>query len=189
MTRRRWLQRAAAGVWVIVDRARRLAPGLIPAGWFLPASVRAEEPASTAPSLSASELDTLVAFGEVIVDGRRLTQDARTALVAAIAETLRRSSDEVERYRGAARLFDRLAVGRLGALDLTDRAALIARHRLDARIIADESISEEARFVRTDLARELIVAYWQSAAGWAAVGYQTFPGRCGDLTRYTRREP
>ena len=174
------------GVWLFIGRARWLA-GFIPARWLAPTWVAADESA-LAPPLSASELDALVAFGEVIVDGRPLTEETRAALVEIIAETLRRAPDQVGQYRNAARLLERLAGGRLDAMDLASRAALIARHRLDVLMVPDESVPEDARFVRTSLARQLIAAYWQSAAGWAAVGYQTFPGRCGDLTRYTRRE-
>jgi hypothetical protein len=186
MTRRRWLQRAAAGVWFIVTQVWRLAPGLNPAGWFRPVSAETSEPGLSA--LSAAELDTLIAFGEVIVDGRPLADDARATLVEAIAARLRNAPDQAGLYRGAARLLEHLAGGRLGDLDLASRTALVARYHLDVRVSADESVADEARFIRTGLARELIAAYWQSAAGWAAVGYQTFPGRCGDLTRYTRRE-
>src|SRR5262245_28076670 len=145
MTRRRWLRRATAGVWVIVGWARRFAPGFISAEWLVPAPVSAREPGSVA--LSAAELDTLVAFGEVIVDGRPLDADARAALIEVITETVRRTPDEIESYRGAAGLLDRLAGARLGTLDLTARAALIARHRLDVLAIADESISDDARFI------------------------------------------
>jgi hypothetical protein len=42
--------------------------------------------------------------------------------------------------------------------------------------------------VRTRVIPDLIEGYWGSPAGWAAVGYEAFPGRCGDLTRYTRSE-
>ena len=188
MTRRRWLRRVAAGAWLVVGQARRLTSGFIMAVWSRPISARAGAPARVGPSVSDAELDTLVAFGEVIVDGRPLGDDARAALVAAIVGVLRDTPDRAPRYRGAARLLDRLAGGRLSAIDLADRAALVGRHRLDVRANADESVSDDARFVRMDLTRELVAAYWQSAAGWAAVGYQIFPGRCGDLTRYTRRD-
>jgi len=42
--------------------------------------------------------------------------------------------------------------------------------------------------VREKAVPDLINGYWRSPAGWAAVGYGVFPGRCGDLTRYTRPE-
>jgi hypothetical protein len=38
------------------------------------------------------------------------------------------------------------------------------------------------------LVPDLIRGYYESAAGWALVGYSTFPGQCGDLASYTRAE-
>lgn len=187
MTRRRWLRRTAAGVGLLVGGARRLAHSLIAAGWLTPASSRASEPGR----LSEAELDTLVAFGEVIVEGRVLPADARAMLAEALADRVDRVPNRVSLFRGAAQLLDRLAGGGgLTSLNLVDRVALVARHRLDIRAVADEpAVSDDARFIRTSLGPELIVAYWGSGAGWAAVGYDTFPGRCGDLVRYTRPEP
>ncbi len=186
MTRRRWLRRTAAGVGLLVGGARRLAHSLFAAGWLTPASSRASEPGR----LSEAELDTLVAFGEVIVEGRVLSADARAMLAEALADRVDGFPDRVSLYRGAAQLLDRLAGGGLTSLNLVDRVALVARHRLDVRAVADQpAVSDDARFIRTSLGPELIVAYWGSAAGWAAVGYDTFPGRCGDLVRYMRPEP
>jgi hypothetical protein len=186
MTRRRWLRRAAVWAGPLVGETLRLARGLIGGWWLLPASVRASAP----PPLSAAELDTLVAFGEVIVDGRALSSEARTALTEALTGAIQGAPDRVDLYRGAVQLLDGLGGRALGRLDLADRAALITRHRLDIRAVADEpAMPDDARFIRTSLGPELVVAYWRSAAGWAAVGYQTFPGRCGDLVRYTRPEP
>ena len=177
MTRRRWLQRAASGVGLLGEGARR---------WLLPTPARASEPRR----LSAAELDTLLAFAEVVVDGRALAADSRATLTEAITDSVDRAPDRWSLYRGAAQLLDRLAGRELASVNLVDRAALIARHRLDIRVVADEpAVPDDARFIRTSLGPELIVAYWRSAAGWAAVGYQTFPGRCGDLVRYTRPEP
>ncbi len=47
---------------------------------------------------------------------------------------------------------------------------------------------DEMRSLRTRAVPDLIGGYYASPAGWAAVGYDTFPGRCGELTRYTRPE-
>ena len=186
MTRRGWLRRVPAGVAFLVGQVRRLAHGLISTGWVLQASAGAEEPRR----LSPAELDTLVAFGEVVVEGRALTGDARTTLSAAGVEAVDRASDRIGLYRGAAQLLDRLAGREFAGLNLADRTALVTAHRLGLRVAQDEpALSDDARFIRTSLAPELVVEYWRSAAGWAAVGYQTFPGRCGDLARYTRPEP
>jgi len=44
------------------------------------------------------------------------------------------------------------------------------------------------RAIRTRAVPDLIGGYYGSPAGWAVVGYTTFPGRCEDLTRYVRAE-
>jgi len=185
MTRRRWLRRAAAGVGVLVGATRRLAHGLSAVGGLLPASARGAE-----LPLTSAELDTLLAFGEAVVDGRALSAEVRATLTDALAEAVARAPDRITLYRGAARLLDHLAGRELARLSLVDRAALVSRNRLDIRAASNEpGLTDDARFIRTTLAPELIVAYWGSAAGWAAVGYGAFPGRCGDLARYTRAEP
>jgi hypothetical protein len=186
MTRRGWLHHAAAGAALVAGGARRFVARLVPGvgGW--PAAGRAAEPSSLAPT----ELDTLLAFGEVVVDEPARGAAARALLAEAIEDALRRDPARVASYRAAARLLERLAGRALADLDAADRRALLARHRLDARRIGDdESVTDDARFVRAGLLPELIGAYWRSAAGWAVVGYATFPGRCGDLVRYTRPGP
>jgi hypothetical protein len=69
---------------------------------------------------------------------------------------------------------------------------LIAQHKLDSSDVRPgEDIgpyAEDITTVRTEALRLLISDYYGSAAGWAIVGYPIFPGRCGDLTRYTRPE-
>ena len=42
--------------------------------------------------------------------------------------------------------------------------------------------------IRSRVIPDLIEGYWSSPAGWAAVGYTTFPGLCGSLARYTRSD-
>ena len=49
--------------------------------------------------------------------------------------------------------------------------------------------ADDANTIRTQAAPDLIGAYYASASGWEVVGYSTFPGRCGDLSRYTAPEP
>jgi len=164
---------------------RRLGRPLITAEWLLPRTARGDD-----SQLSPAELETLVSFGESIVEGRALSTEAHVTLTEVIADAVDRAPDRVGLYRSAARLLDRLAGGRLAGLSLADRATLITRHRLDIRVVEDEAaLPDDARFVRASLAPELIVGYWRSAAGWTSIGYHTFPGRCGDLARYTRPEP
>jgi hypothetical protein len=140
--------------------------------------------------LSDPETDALVALGEVLVRGRRFSPSERSDLVSYLAESAGRDADARALYRRAAVVLDRLAGGRFANLALGDRAALVSRHRLDLRAgrpDADGDTFPEAAEVRSRLVPDLIGGYWASSSGWAAVGYQVFPGRCGNLTRYTSR--
>ncbi len=90
-------------------------------------------------------------------------------------------------------MLDRLAGTRFSGLALDRRRALLSRHRLtSATVLPGEPLGpypDDARAVRTRAVPDLIGGYYASPVGWAAVGYATFPGRCGDLARYTRPEP
>src|SRR5262249_43574657 len=159
------LRRVSEGVAVLVGSAWRLGRSLIAGEWLLPRAARGDD-----PRLSPAELETLVAFGETIVEGRALPPDARATLTEGIAGALDGAPGRVGLYRAAARLLDRLAGGRLAGLSLADRAAIVARHRLDVRVVDEEpALPDDARFVRTSLVPELIVGYWRSSAGWAAI--------------------
>ena len=156
-------------------------------------AVASDSARSPTPSLrlSAAELKTVVAYGEVLVDGRALSPGERDDLAEHVEDSARRSPDTLVLFRTTAELLDRLAGARFVDLDLEERRALVTRHRLDARPVGGEQDSrsgEETLVVRTRVIPDLIEGYWSSPAGWAAVGYTTFPGRCGDLTRYTRPE-
>jgi hypothetical protein len=192
MTRRLWLQGLVVGLWSqVAAGAVRLADRVRAAGGrFGPAPVEA---AFDSLGLTTAEMDTLLAFGEVLVEGRTLSAVERSYLVRHIEESARARPDQRVLYRSTASLLDRLAGGRFALLGIGDRVALVSRHRLDARgVLADEEIAHlgpEAWAVRTRVVPSLINGYWRSPAGWAAVGYGVFPGRCGDLTRYTRPEP
>src|SRR2546421_591140 len=82
--------------------------------------------------------------------------------------------------------------GRLGdvaTLAPLERSALVTRFRLgSAATLPDEDLGpfpDDASLVRTRVVPDLIAGYYASPAGWAVVGYDVFPGRCGDLARYT----
>jgi hypothetical protein len=134
-----------------------------------------------------------LAFAEVLVQDRPLTADERRDLIEHIDDWARTLPDQLAFYRRAARLLDRLAGKPFADLLIPDRIALLDRHQLRARSVPVEqdpdSIAEDARAIRSRVVPALIEGYWSSSAGWVAVGYEVFPGRCGDLTRYTRREP
>jgi hypothetical protein len=96
----------------------------------------------------------------------------------------------VELYRTTIELLDQLAGARFSSLTPAARVTLIQQHRLGiADVRPDEPLGvlpDQARAVRTRAVPDLLGGYYASEAGWTAVGYATFPGRCGDLARYTR---
>jgi len=142
--------------------------------------------------LSNSDLEALVAFAEVLVNDRHLSAAERGYLVQHLEDRTAQSAEYVTLYRMTARTLDRLAGRRFSSLDLRERVEFVERHHLgDPRVSPDEDLgpfTDDVRTVRKRAASDLIAGYYASPAGWAAVGYATFPGRCGDLTRYTRPE-
>ena len=142
--------------------------------------------------LSAAEMEDLVAFGEVLVEGRTLSPAERRYLVEHIAGPDERASPEyLALYRTTVELLDRLAGRRFASLDIGERIALIVAPspgcRRTGRATRTSGRSPtKLRVVRTRVVPDLIGGYYGSPAGWAVVGYDSFPGRCGDLTRYTR---
>jgi len=141
--------------------------------------------------LSTTETEDLVAFGEVVVEGRALTLAERRHLVEHIEDRAKRSPEYLSRYRAAASTLVGMAGRRFAGLEISERIDLIARHGLAGRGVQpadDLDLSAKTRVLRTRVAPDLIRGYYGSVAGWAVVGYQTFPGRCGELTRYTRPE-
>jgi hypothetical protein len=191
MTRRSLLQRmlvilAIGPVWLIGCVSRRTANGLSP-GPF-----RVLDPAPGTGSLSTPEMEDLVAFGEVVVEGRTFAPAERRYLLEHIEDRTRRSPGDLARYRAAAKTLDRMAAKRFASLELRERLDLTARHGLAGwrrQPQDDPSLSSpEIRTLRTRIVPDLIRGYYASPAGWAVVGYESFPGRCGDLARYTRPE-
>jgi hypothetical protein len=151
------------------------------------AAEAAARPASA--GLSAAELEDLVAFAEVLVEGRVLSLDERTHLLEHIETRMRFNRWYVSLYRTTVQLVNHLAGGRLSAIDITGRVALMTRHRLvSPDIRPDEDLGprpDEARQVRSRAVPDLIDGYYGSPVGWAVVRYDGFPGTCGNLTRYT----
>lgn len=142
---------------------------------------------STVGPLSPPELEDLVAFAEVLVDGRALSPVERRHLVDHIETRMRLDAGYRALYRTTVDLLNRLADARFSTLDIAQRIALMTRHRLTASgVRPDENPGAfpEAARVRTRAVPDLIGGYYGSPAGWAAVGYDAFPGECGDLARY-----
>jgi hypothetical protein len=153
----------------------------------------AEAHAAPPPSrLSESELADLIAFAGLLVEGRALSPVEREALVENIAERTAREREYLELCRTTVSLLQRLAGRRFSRLGPTERLELLTRHRLRSADVRPEDdlgpFAADTRAVRTRATRELIADYYNSPAGWAVVGYDVFPGKCGDLARYTRPE-
>ena len=191
MTRRRALQALALLVLgalavVLVRRLEWLRRTV--AEWIRP-RLDASAPTGTLPD---GERDTLVAFGEVLAVGRPLSPGERQALLEELDEETRFTPGQLALYRMTAGLLDRLAGTRFAALDLPARADVLVRHGLTSYPV--RTLECLWPFRRRELAVRalavpgLITAYYRSAAGWAVVGYDVFPGRCGDPRRYTRAE-
>ncbi len=165
-----------AGVLAALGRRARAVTA-----WLTPSAAE-----SAVVSLSSEDLEDLVAFTGVLVAGSDLSDVERHHVVQHLQEQERAGEDyQVEAYRTTVRLLGRLAGARFARLDAAGRLALVRRHEL-GRSVERPGDPDETRVVRARVVPDLIGAYYGSAAGWAVVGYDAFPGRCGVLDRYTR---
>lgn len=188
MTRRtliRWTFRlGAAGVAALTGCVSRSG-----SRGTLPPPGGSADPSSEIGLLSADETDDLIAFAEVLIERRTLAPEERRYLAEHIETRTRRSPGFLSLYRMTATVVDGLAGRPFAALGVRERIELIIRHRLAVPIGGDGedpgALSSDIRTVRMRAIPDLIRGYYASPAGWAVVGYNTFPGRCGDLTRYT----
>lgn len=154
-----------------------------------PAAARSR---ASAAELSPADLDDLVAFAEIVVNEGPLAAGDRRYLAEHVQDRASRSRHVLDQYRTAVELLGRLGGARFSSLDPARRLDLVTRHRLAIpEVRPDERLGEHAReieIVRGRVVPDLIAGYYGSPAGWAIVGYAVFPGRCGDLERYTRPE-
>lgn len=162
------------------------------------AAARLAEPTlaveSSTSALSSVDLDDLLAFAEVLLrEGKPFLPAERRDLIDHIEYRVARDPSALSLYRTTITVLERLAGARFATLDAPPRIEVMTRHRLaSSRVRPDEPAGpypDETREVRTRVVRDLIGGYYNAPAGWAAVGYDVFPGQCGDLERYTRSEP
>lgn len=191
MTRRLLLQGLLLGFW---SRAAAAAHRLSSRRHSTERQVAegSKPPAPETIGLAPTEIESLVGFGEVLVVGRILSSAERDDLVEHIVDSAQGDPDTLALFRATAALLDRLAGGSFARLEIAERIALVSHHRLDVRGAPSDRelahLGADAKAVREKVVPELIHGYWSSPAGWTAVAYATFPGRCGDLARYTRPE-
>lgn len=148
---------------------------------------------TTAPGvLSTREIQTLVAFAAVLVEGRELDAQEASYVVEHITDKAGKTPGYLALYQKTAGLLDRLAGAPFSSLSLEQRTGLMVQHRFTDRDVRIREYllpwGRETLAVRALAVPDLIGGYYFSPAGWAAVGYRTFPSRCGDLTRYTSAE-
>ncbi|HTY77654.1 MAG TPA: hypothetical protein VMI34_07545 [Candidatus Bathyarchaeia archaeon] len=148
--------------------------------------------ASLVGRLSGRALDNVVAFGESLVEGRVLSGAERMFLLEHVEYRAANTPGYRALYEVTSHRLDELTGRRFAALSIDDRIAVLSAHRLDAYNVRRREylvpFGRRDLAIRSLVARDLVDGYYRSPAGWLAVGYSAFPGRCGELTRYTRAE-
>jgi hypothetical protein len=159
------------------------------AGWVRPRL----DSSSLTGTLSDGERENIVAFGEILAVGKRLSAIERLHFIEQVDDQTRTTPGYLTLYRMTANLLDRLAQSNFSTLDIHDRTELLVRHHFTSYEVSTRecllAFRRQELAIRVLAVPGLIAGYYRSAAGWAVVGYETFPGRCGDLIRYTRAEP
>src|SRR5262245_30068804 len=142
--------------------------------------------------LSPREMAAVIAFGEILLNGGTLPSHERSYLAEHVEDRTRRIPGLLELYRTTAEYLDGLGRPGFATLAPDERARLMIEHRLTVTEIRTRELlvpfSRARVTVRALAVPDLMLGYYTSPAGWAVVGYETFPGRCSDLTRYTRPE-
>jgi hypothetical protein len=151
------------------------------------------DPLSPTGALSDAGMETVVAFGEALVGERPFSETEKGYLSRHIDHQTKTAPGYFSVYRATAKLLQRLSPsGEFSKLSLGDRLKLVTRHGLlSYDVQAREYLlpfHREELIARTLAVPDLIGGYYASPAGWAVVHYETFPGRCGDLSRYTRED-
>src|SRR5439155_1430115 len=88
------------------------------------------DPPLKTETLSRAEMGDLIAFAEVLVEGRRLTLAERKYLVEHIDERTKRTTGYLALYQLTVSTLRRLVGRRFGSLEISKRIDLVARHRL-----------------------------------------------------------
>jgi len=166
---------------------------------ILDVAPRATEAAVDAPALGTGELDTLKAFGSVLVPSSYAGADSGKAdrAGAVIEVTLRQlAADSAGELRAGAAFLDassRAAHGvAFAALDGEGRRQVVdqlLRPYTTRSLFSNPYfyVTEHGRRVRSlwsRIARPIIDDFYTSPLGWEVVGYRRRPGECSNLTDY-----
>jgi hypothetical protein len=145
----------------------------------------------TTGALSAPEMDTLLAYAEVISDTTEFSDETQQYLRNHINDRTQKEAGYLSLFRMTATFLNHLA-GEFSKLSRLDRISTLEKRGLmSCRVHRRECFSpfgRKERTIRALAATDLISAYYRSAAGWAVVGYAYPRGHCAGLTRYTRPE-
>jgi hypothetical protein len=179
---RRALLQAAAAL-LAAEAAGALEPAPTDAGLRGPRT-----PSAGAP-LSPDELDDLAALAGILVAEGPLAPDEREHVLDHVRHRAAAAAHHASVYRQAVRRLERLGGARFAALSPRRQLDLVRRHLGSPALPpADAARGDAGSRALVIAARDLIAGYYRSPAGWAAVGAGAYPGRCGDLDRYTRPE-
>jgi len=140
-----------------------------------------------------AEIETVIAYADVLVDGIDLSEESKDYLKRHVEERVENEPGYHSLYQMTVALLDGLAPQHeFSRVPRQERVALLEKHGLmSCRVRRRENLSpfgRKERMVRALAASDLVAAYYRSPGGWTVVGYSASPGRCGDLSRYTRAE-
>ena len=140
--------------------------------------------------LSRDEMDTVLAYADVLLADTGISRAARSELEQHVSDRCEHEPGYYAAYRLAVSVLDETERTRFARRSLDERRRVVHGrnlHRYDVR--ARDwlwSFDRQALAVRALVGRDLVTGYFLSPSGWAVVGYAAFPGRCRDLTDYTR---
>ncbi len=162
------------GVWLALERV--LAPRL--------------DPSSAPGPLSRRDVDTVLAYADVLLSDTGVSAAARVDLEGHVRDRCQHEPGYRDAYRLAVTVLDDAAGGEFASRPFDERRRIVHRrnlHRHDVR--ARDwlwTVDRRGLAVRALAARDLVAGFFLSSAGWALLGYETFPGRCRNLSDYTR---
>lgn len=140
--------------------------------------------------LTRREMDAVLAYAEVLVSDTPLSGAARDELEHHVSDRSEHEPGYRALYRLTVDVLDEAAGGDFAARPPDERRRAVHGrhlHRYDVRARHWLwPLDRRSLTVRALAGRDLVAGYFLSPSGWALVGYDAFPGRCRDLSDYTR---